>query len=1007
MATRNIRPFVHLRVLSSYSLGLGLSTPGDICRHARRVGFDTVALTDVSGTFGFAEFHRAAREAGVKPIYGTLLYIDWSNPPAPDDPVQSLILLALDRTGLRNVCAAATASATKRERGHGFYVEDLEGTGDGVVAIAGLDLGRSDIDLRHVLLPLRDTFADRLFVECRDGLGGAEASIQSTFVADAGEAGVSPVLVQDVRFVGPARAQLAELIVTGEDPSYEHRVFGDARAGDARPGHGMRTAAEMSEAFEALPEAHANAAMIAALVQPDLYEAVEQAAEPAAPTPMFDAETERDAVLRSRVEAALSARERETPGDTGLRATVEAELARIEGAGIADRFLQYGEIGHRLRAAGVNLGPATGLTLQSRCAWLLGITVFDPYALDDTFDPEFEARAEATRILDLQIAPEQRPRVLATLNKVYDDASIGYVPSVEHITAARALRIAARRIEVPAPELAETLRIASRHPGMTLRELSEDSRSLGNLYRRSAAIRDLVAHAASIEGLPFGFARTKRTIAVSSRSLRAMFGYMVNPETGDHFIQSTRDSFPLGGIRRIDVEPLHALAWVGRDGNWDTSETEPYRLVADGDLDGIHLLEGRSGGLATRFGIGSFSDLVLFVALLRHRSGGPGMLARMESFRGETAKVPAAEMVGGILAPTNGWVLFLDQARDVLARLTDLPRTRASEMLARFADHTPGNLAALRREFLKYTVEVSVPLDDATAWFTRLMRLARNAQNRQRVLAECLIIHRSLVVKHTDRMRFLAHALDHAAGGEKRRRLRAMLREEHRWLSPDVNNSSRRHRVEDGRIRPPLWDVNGVSREVSDAIVRARGPGRYDTLQDLRLAIGGAGIHPDVVDTLLRARACESIAETAATGGVPEGGEASLAPAGPPQAGMDLTGETAAVAPGAKDKRQRTAFRVVEPLSDFHGLASSTPVELQGRLRSLQRYSTNSGKAVGVFDLVAAGGSVRTFIPWELAVRNGEPWSEGVELTVRGRVRVRDGKKICEAVEAHVAGVSG
>ena len=63
MPTRNVRPFVHLRVLSSYSLGLGLSSPGDLCLHARRAGFSAVALTDVSGTYGFVEFHRAARAA--------------------------------------------------------------------------------------------------------------------------------------------------------------------------------------------------------------------------------------------------------------------------------------------------------------------------------------------------------------------------------------------------------------------------------------------------------------------------------------------------------------------------------------------------------------------------------------------------------------------------------------------------------------------------------------------------------------------------------------------------------------------------------------------------------------------------------------------------------------------------------------------------------------------------------------------------------------------------------
>ena len=1013
MATRNTRPFVHLRVLSSYSLGLGLSTPGDVCRHARRVGFDAVALTDVSGTFGFAEFHRAAREVGVKPIYGALLLIDWSNPPSGDDPVQTLILLALDRTGLRNVCAAATLSATRREARQGVYLEDIEGMGDGVVAIAGLDLARADIDIRHLLHPLREVFGDRVFVESRDGLPDGEASVQEAFVADARGAGVPPVLVQDVRFVGPARPQLAELVVTGDDASFEHQVFGDARVGDARPGHGMRTAAEMSDAFDGLPEAHANAALIAALVQPDLFDAAERSVEPSGSIPLFDGAGAERGVLRARLDAALRAREAgPVAPSAGLRQVVAAELARIERLGTGDRFLQYEEIVRRLRAAGVNIGPATGLTLQSRCAWLLGITVFDPYALDAHFDPEFEGRVEETRILDLQIAPEQRPRVLATLNHVYDDASIGYVPSVEHITAARALRIGARRVDVPAAELEEALRIATRHPGTSLRELSEDNRSLGRLYRQSPVFRDLVAHAASIEGLPFGFSRTKRTIAVASRSLRAMFGYTVNPETGDHFIQSTRDSFPLGGIRRIDIDALHVLAWVGRDEDWDAGEMEPYALVSYGDLDGIHLLEGRPGALAPGFGISCFADLVQFVALLRHRGGGLGLSARMQAFRGEAPAVPAAPLVGEILAPTNGWVLFRDQARDVMARLTGLSAPDASALLGRFREHTPGNLATLRREFLALTVEVSVPLDDATAWFGRFLRLAERAQDRQRILAECLLIHRALVFKHADRIRFFANLLDHTAGGEKRRRYRELLEAEGKWLGCDVNLSGRRHRVEVGKIRPPLWDVNGVTREVADTIIRMRGRGRYTSVDEFSCAAAEAGISFEVVDALVRVGAFDSVAN-----GGQEGAEQPRQPSVPREpseqmgmlfgtiqtSGTPHSYPTSDRSPIRKDGNSRAGFRVVTSMMEFYPHPSATPVELAGRIRNLHDYKTSSGKTVGFFELFDSSGSVRVFVPWERVVHKGEPVNDGSHAIVLGKVRMRDGRKVCDAMEIVVA----
>jgi len=230
MTTRNVRPFVHLRVLSSYSLGLGLSSPGDVCRHALRSGFNAVALTDVSGTYGFVELHRAAREAGVKPIYGTLVFLDWNLPGHASEPVQSLIVLALDRTGLRNVCAIASESAIRRERHDGLFAANLDGFTEGVAAIAHLDPRSSGLSCEHLLGPLHDLFGERLFVEVHARVPEAQRAAQKNAVAAAEGLGTSTVLTQDVRFVGPARPQLFDLMASADEPGFEHRVFSDKRA---------------------------------------------------------------------------------------------------------------------------------------------------------------------------------------------------------------------------------------------------------------------------------------------------------------------------------------------------------------------------------------------------------------------------------------------------------------------------------------------------------------------------------------------------------------------------------------------------------------------------------------------------------------------------------------------------------------------------------------------------------------------------------------------------------
>ena len=103
--SKHTLPFVHLRVQSAYSIGVGVSTPTEICAQAARSGFDAVALTDVGGTWGWPEFHRAARRYGVKPVYGITLGLAVGK--GPSGGIIPLVLIAVDRAGMRNITELA------------------------------------------------------------------------------------------------------------------------------------------------------------------------------------------------------------------------------------------------------------------------------------------------------------------------------------------------------------------------------------------------------------------------------------------------------------------------------------------------------------------------------------------------------------------------------------------------------------------------------------------------------------------------------------------------------------------------------------------------------------------------------------------------------------------------------------------------------------------------------------------------------------------------------------
>jgi exonuclease VII large subunit len=78
-------------------------------------------------------------------------------------------------------------------------------------------------------------------------------------------------------------------------------------------------------------------------------------------------------------------------------------------------------------------------------------------------------------------------------------------------------------------------------------------------------------------------------------------------------------------------------------------------------------------------------------------------------------------------------------------------------------------------------------------------------------------------------------------------------------------------------------------------------------------------------------------------------------------------------------------------------------VELGGRISNLQRLKTKSGKVYGFFVLFDYSALVQVFVPWDKYGLLGEVLEEGGDVVVRGRVTIRDERKVCEALEVKSA----
>ena len=63
--------FTHLHVHTEYSLLDGSSKIKELVARAKKLGMDSLAITDHGVMYGVIDFYKAAKEAGIKPVLGS------------------------------------------------------------------------------------------------------------------------------------------------------------------------------------------------------------------------------------------------------------------------------------------------------------------------------------------------------------------------------------------------------------------------------------------------------------------------------------------------------------------------------------------------------------------------------------------------------------------------------------------------------------------------------------------------------------------------------------------------------------------------------------------------------------------------------------------------------------------------------------------------------------------------------------------------------------------------
>jgi error-prone DNA polymerase len=437
--------YVELHASSAFSFLQAASLPEALVERAAALGYPALALLDRDGVYGAPRFHKAALEAGLRPIIGAELTIAGAgqagragqaglagraglaglpgrpDPPdqpdstgRPDPPGQSFVLPVLceSQEGYSNLCRLITRMKMRAPKGEGaLTLEDLDGHVGGLVALAGrAALAGRRYGVGGLVDRLAGVFGSRhLYIELQRHHRRGEDSDNQALVELASAFHIPIVATGGVRFASPDCRPLFDVLTC----IHHHTDLVQAgRRLAPNAERYLKAPAEMTALFHDVPGAVERTSDLADRLQYTMADLGYRF--PDYPVPPGETQA---TFLRRITE--VGARDRYRPYHDRARAQIGRELDLIEKLELAGYFLIVWDIVNFCRQHDI-LVQGRGSAANSAVCYSLGITAVDPVGMDLLFERFLSEERGEWPDIDLDLpSGDRRERVIQYVYEKY------------------------------------------------------------------------------------------------------------------------------------------------------------------------------------------------------------------------------------------------------------------------------------------------------------------------------------------------------------------------------------------------------------------------------------------------------------------------------------------------------------------------------------------------------------------------------------------------------------
>lgn len=786
--------FTHLHLHTEYSLLDGANKISNLVEQVKKLGMDSVAMTDHGNMFGAIDFYHQMKDAGIKPIIGIEGYIH--NGEEIDDKSTKqrfhICLFAKNKKGYENLMYLSSKAFID-----GFYYfprinkKELALHSEGLICTSACLQGEVNWHLNlanernvkngalgyegalKVANEYKEIFGDDFYLELmRHGIGD-QLFIDKQIIKVAQETGIKIIATNDTHYTYPDDAQYHEAFMCiGMNKLYDD----PNRMRHSVHEFYLKSPQEMAKLFADIPEAIANTQEIVNKIEdfvpivktptpPNFKFTFEYAKENGCTLTSEDKDEADAQYFTYRCKIGLENRLKHVPKERHeeYKERLEFEMDIINSMKFPGYMLIVWDFVKVAKEMGIAVGPGRGSAAGSLVAYSLDITDIDPMKYDLLFERFLNPERVSMPDIDMDFMQARRGEVIDYVVRKYGRNQVAQIITFGSLLAKGVIRDVARVLDMPLSQADKMAKLIPDELGITLNGKEKKGKFIEGAFQKEPKIAELIesdANAARVwefakklEGLKRNSGIHAAGVVISNEELWYKTP-IYKPSGEDTFVTQYSLNyledvdlikFDFLGLKTLDVID-NAIKLIkkryNKDIDWhqiDENDPKVYEVIREGNTVGMFQIES-SGmqDLNKRLKPDSFEDLIAVLALYRPGPMESGMLdSFVERKHGREAIEYTFDVMEPILKNTYGVIVYQEQVMQIVQTVGGFSLGYSD--IIRRAMGKKKDMAAYNAEFSEGAAKQGHNYEEASKLFDLIEKFAGYGFNKSHSAAYAMV----------------------------------------------------------------------------------------------------------------------------------------------------------------------------------------------------------------------------------------------------------------------------